>query len=142
MPWARARYDDVRQEIRPGDVIAFGGKGGFAGVIKWATLGPINHVAIVMPSQDQGEDKSPVEWSDQIIESTSALDKYPGVNIRQLEERVEDHEGQVWWLPLSEITRQKLDLGKLGAFLLQQVGKGYDSQQALKSAPDLVEDAA
>ena len=140
MPWARARYDDIKQEIRPGDVIAFGGKGGFAGVIKWATLGPINHVAIVMTAQDQEDGESPAEWSDQIIESTSALDKYAGVNIRQIEERVDEHEGQVWWLPLSERTRQKLDLGELDAFLVQQLGKGYDSQQAIKSAPDLVED--
>jgi NAD(P)H-flavin reductase len=37
MAWSRAHYDDLRQEIRPGDLIAIGGKGGFAGVIKWAT---------------------------------------------------------------------------------------------------------
>jgi hypothetical protein len=36
--------------MRPGDVITFGGKGGFAGVIKWATLGTVNHVAVVLSS--------------------------------------------------------------------------------------------
>jgi hypothetical protein len=146
MPWARARLADVRQEIKPGDVIAFGGKGGFAGVIKWATLGPINHVAIVIPPDpaDDGEASaglgSQQTRSIRIIESTSSLDEYPGVNIRQLEERVENHEGEIWWLPLSERTRRKLDLGRLDAFLHQQLGKGYDSLQAMKSAPDLVEE--
>jgi hypothetical protein len=147
MPWARAEYGDVRQQIKPGDVIAFGGKGGFAGVIKWATLGDVNHVAVVLPPDPQGEDepaagvaRQPLQ-SIRIIESTSALDSFPGVNIRPLEERIDGHRGEVWWLPLSEATRRKLDLAKFHRFLHQQLGKGYDSVQAFKSAPDVAEDA-
>jgi hypothetical protein len=140
MPWARARFADVREEIKPGDVIAFGGKGGLARVIKWATLGPVNHVAIVLTAGQPGDSEADTGPSLQLVESTSSRDGYPGVHIRQLEERVEAYEGEVWWLPLGERTRQKLDLDRLDSFLLQQVGKGYDSLQALKSAPDLMED--
>ena len=147
MVWSRANYDDVRQEIRPGDVIAFGGKGGFAGVIKWATLGTVNHVALVLPSDLPADSTSPRDFSSQpeptirIIESTSSLDKFPGVNIRELEERIDNHEGEVWWLPLNERTRQKLALAQFDDFLQQQLGKGYDSRQALKSALNDFEDA-
>ena len=88
MVWSRATYDEIKQEIRPGDVIAFGGKGGFAGVIKWATLGAVNHVAVVLPSDLPADSTSPRDFSSQpeptihVIESTSSLDKFPGVNIR------------------------------------------------------------
>jgi hypothetical protein len=143
MVWSGATYDEVKQEIRPGDVIAFGGRGGFAGVIKWATVSTVNHVAIVLGSDPplEGEaDAGPGMQGIRIIESTSSLDKYPGVNIRELDERVEGHEGEVWWLPLSEKSRQKLDLERFHSFLLLQVGKSYDSLQAFKSAPDFVED--
>ena len=58
MVWSRATYDEVKQEIRPGDVIAFGGKGGFAGVIKWATLGTVNHVAVVLSSEPPADNAS------------------------------------------------------------------------------------
>jgi hypothetical protein len=147
MTWSRANYDDVRQEIRPGDVIAFGGRGGFAGVIKWATLGTVNHVAVVLSSDPPADSTSPEEISRQgmrhvrIIESTSALDKFPGVNIRDLGERIDGHEGEVWWLPLKERIRQKLDLVEFLEFLHQQLGKGYDSLQAAKSSLDDFEDA-
>ena len=146
MAWSWATYEEIKREIRPGDVIAFGGKGGFAGVIKWATVGTVNHVAVVLPSdpplEGETDSESPPQQAQSIhiIESTSALDKVPGVNIRELDERVEGHQGEVWWLPLSQSTRQKLDLDNFHSFLHQQVGKGYDSVQALKSAPDFVEE--
>ena len=50
MTWAMVSYDDVQHEMRPGDVIALGERGGFAGVIKWATLSTVNHVAVVLSS--------------------------------------------------------------------------------------------
>jgi cell wall-associated NlpC family hydrolase len=65
MTWTRARFDDIWQEIQPGDVIAFGGTGGFAGVIKWATLGTVNHVAIVLPSVPSEDGTSQEEDSRQ-----------------------------------------------------------------------------
>jgi hypothetical protein len=146
MPWARARYDDVTQEMMPGDVIAFGGKGTFSGVIKWATVGAVNHVAIVLPPDPHAEVTSPEGPSREsvpdipIIESLSSMDKFPGVSVHSLAERVETHEGEVWWLPLNERTRRKLDSGRFDDFLRQQVGTPYDSLQALRSAPDLAED--
>jgi len=153
MPWVGASHDIVKHEIKPGDVIAFGGKGGFAGVIKWATLGTVNHVAVVLslgPPADDTSPEGPIEprmpsiepmRSVRIIESTSALDKFPGVNAHDLAERIEGHVGEVWWLPLREDIRQKLDLARFQEFLSQQLGKGYDSAQAIKSASDDFEDA-
>ncbi|MFC2046029.1 hypothetical protein ACFLTC_00715 [Chloroflexota bacterium] len=146
MPWARARYDDVRPEIKPGDVIAFGGKGGFTGVIKWATVGAVSHVAVVLPPDPRSSATTPEGPSREgvpdvrIIESLSSMDKFPGVGIHSLAERIEIHEGEVWWLRLDERTRQKLDSGRFHDFLRQQVGTPYDSLQALRSAPDLAED--
>ena len=147
MSWSRATYDKIKQEIRAGDVIAFGGKGGFAGVIKWATLGTVNHVAVVLSSEPAADGASsdgpsqPQMLHVRIMESTSALDEFPGVNARDLGERIGGHLGEVWWLPLKEEIRQKLDLERFHGFLHQQLGKGYDSTQAIKSAVDDFEDA-
>ena len=141
MSWSRATHGEIKREIKPGDVIAFGGKGGFAGVIKWATVGTVNHVAIVLEAESPQRGETAHETHGvAIIEATSALDEFSGVNVRPLEERIEGHEGQVWWLPLNELVRQKLNVEKLDDFLRQQIGKEYDSVQALKSAPDEVED--
>ncbi len=153
MTWSRARYEDVWQQMQPGDVIAFGGRGGFAGIIKWATLGTVNHVAVVLsadPPADGTAQEGPASphmhrveppRGVRIIESTSTLDEFPGVNARELGDRIEGHPGEIWWLPLNEETRQKLDLEKFIKFLNEQLGKGYDSLQAVKSAWDDFEDA-
>ena len=51
MGWQRATYSQVRSEMKPGDVIAFGGKGNFSEIIKWATRSGVSHVAVIMQSK-------------------------------------------------------------------------------------------
>ena len=51
MSWQKAKYADVRSKMKPGDVIAFGGKGNFSELIKWATRSTVSHVGVIMQSK-------------------------------------------------------------------------------------------
>ena len=48
MPMIPVTYDEVRNKMRPGDVIAFGGKGHFSEIIKWATRAPVSSVGTMV----------------------------------------------------------------------------------------------
>ncbi len=44
-------YEEAREKMRPGDVIAFGGKGNTSDIIKFATLSNISHVAVILQTK-------------------------------------------------------------------------------------------
>lgn len=135
MPRRTAKYATVRKRMKPGDVIAFGGKGNFSQVIKTATRSEISHVGVILQSQlitdPEGEDR----FINQIIESTS-LNGTSGVQINRMSDHIATYEGEMWWLPLSDETREKLDPVKFYDFLLKQNKKKYDMMQAIGSALD------
>jgi len=131
MAWKRADYADVREDMRPGDVIAFSGKSNVHELIKSAISSDVTHVAVVLSAPPPTEGKPPPELC--IIESASL---YGGVTINPLSERLASYEGIVWWLPLSEAVRARMDLQAFQDFLLQQEHKPYDVPQAIKSALD------
>jgi hypothetical protein len=135
MPWKQADYADVRHQMQPGDVIAFSGKAHLPEFIKWATCSTVSHVGVIFQSRLLIEG----ERQHQIMEST-LLNGFLGVITSRLDDRIESYEGSVWWLPLSETVRRKMDLEKFQTFLLQQEGKPYDVPQAIKSALDTQED--
>jgi len=41
-------YQNVRSKMKPGDVIAFGGKGHFSEIIKFATFSNASHVGVIL----------------------------------------------------------------------------------------------
>jgi hypothetical protein len=115
-------------------VIAFSGKAHFPELIKWATSSNVSHVGVVFqPKPMEGERQL------RIIESTY-LDGVLGVIASPLDERIESYEGSVWWLPLSDSVRAKMDLKKFHDFLLKQEHKPYDVPQAIKSGLDALDD--
>jgi hypothetical protein len=134
-----AQYDDIRHQIEPGDVIAFAGAGPASEVIQRATGSNISHVGIVLhPDPVPGE---PPKQILQVIESTS-LDGFTGVTVSHLRERIQRYDGRVWWLPLRDSVRAKVDWQAFHGFLLQQVGKPYDLPQAIMSGVDQLDDHA
>jgi len=133
-----AKYSEVRNEMQPGDIVAFSGKGQFSEIIKWATRAPVSHVGIILQSKLLIGDTPQQGFFNQIIESTT-LNGFSGVSISRLSDRVETYEGEMWWLPLSERSRKKLKTKKLYNFLLHQEKKPYDMPQAVKSALDALD---
>lgn len=136
-------YWQIRSAVKPGDIIAFGGKGNFSELIKWATRATVSHVGIIMQTQVKnapgiGEDG----YLNQIIESAS-LNGFSGVNISRLSDRVKTYDGEMWMLRLAPAAREKLQPNqeKFFNWCLNQDHKPYDVPQAIKSALDLIDKA-
>ena len=138
MSWQKAKYADVRSKMKPGDVIAFGGKGNFSELIKWATRSTVSHVGVIMQSKMILEGEAQTGFFNQIIESTS-LNGFSGVVISRLSDRIRTYGGDIWWLPLRTAVHAKLKLKKFFDFCLHQKGKPNDTPQAVKSALDALD---
>lgn len=136
-------YSQIRSEVKPGDIIAFGGKGNFSQLIKWATRAAVSHVGIIMQTQIKdvpgiGGDG----YLNQIIESAT-LNGFSGVNISRLSDRVKTYDGEIWVLRLAPKAWKKLkpNQEKFFNWCLNQDHKPYDVPQAIKSALDLMDKA-
>lgn len=134
----QASYKHKRADMRPGDVIAFSGKGDFSEIIKWATRSNVSHVGVILQSRLLIDGDPQKGFFNQIIESTT-LNGFSGVSISRLSDRVDTYDGELWWLPLHEDVRTKMDMAKFYNWLLHQEHKKYDASQAVKSALDALD---
>jgi hypothetical protein len=124
--------EEARPWMKVGDVIAFGGSSHFSGVIKFAIKAEISHVGVLL--QTQVQDENGEQFVNYIIDSTSRQ----GVAISRLSTRVNEYDGDVWWLPLrQDIREEKFDQQAFYEFLRSQKGKKYDRRQAARSAIDV-----
>lgn len=91
MALERMEYSDARSMMKPGDVIAFGGKGHFSELIKFTTRADVSHVGVIL--QTRVVDDKTGRFFNQIIESTSTND-FNGVVISRLSDRMDTYEGR------------------------------------------------
>ena len=124
----------LRDRMRPGDIIAFGGKSQFSEAIKWFTRSVVSHVAIVLKTSRTDTQKP--GYFNQIIESTARDGKY-GVMISRLSRTLNRYEGEVWWLPLADHIHDQLDHDRYFDWLMSMEGRPYDAKQAVLSAVDM-----
>ncbi len=139
MPEIQIDYDVARELMKPGDVIAFGGKGHFSEIIKFVTFSEVSHVGVILQTKITEDDTG--RFFNQIIESTE-LNGFNGVNISRFSDRLNTYEGELWWLPLKkEIRDNTFDQKKFFNFLFNQAKerKPYDMPQAMKSALDALD---
>lgn len=139
MSVVRKTYEEARSDMKPGDVIAFGGKGHLSEIIKFATCAEVSHVGVLI--QTKVADDTTGRFFNQIIESTS-LHGFNGVQISRLSDQIHIYDGEIWWLPLSEEIREKrFDQKAFYDFLFNQAKerKEYDMPQAIKSALDVLD---
>jgi hypothetical protein len=130
-------YAEARKLMQPGDVIAFGGKGHFSEIIKFATFSSVSHVGVILQTKIPEDNR----FFNQIIESTS-LNGFNGVNVSRFSDRLNTYEGELWWLPIRKKIREKsFDNKKFFDFLFNQAKerKPYDMPQAIKSAVDTLD---
>jgi hypothetical protein len=140
MAWQRADYDVVKVQMKPGDVIAFAGKDGVSDWIKAATRGPVSHVGIVLRSSHAADRAPAAPACPQIIESDAQPGVHYGVRPRWLDDRMDSYSGSMWWLPLDEAVRFRLDVTKFTAFLESKEDVTFDIPQAIRSAADSLDD--
>jgi len=111
-------YDEARSLMKPGDVIAFGGKGHFSEIIKFATFSSVSHVGVILQTKIPEDDTG--RFFNQIIESTS-LNGFNGVNVSRFSDRLSTYEGELWWLPLkTEIRNNSFDQNNFFNFLFNR----------------------
>jgi len=131
-------YSEVRSRMKPGDIIAFAGTSDFSELIKWMTRSSVSHIGILLQSKLLIGDTPQEGFFNQIIESAT-INGFSGVSINRLSDRIHAYDGQVWWLPLSDEARERLNEQAFYNFLLHQEKKEYDLPQALCSAGDQLE---
>ena len=121
----RTNYERVRDEMKPGDLIAFGGMGWISRIIKFKTRSHVSHVGVVLNIDDHGRVM--------VMESTS-LNGKKGVQINRLSKRVAEYNGHMWWFPMSIDSRKSFNINNFWKFMWAQDGKKYDKWQAIFSA--------
>lgn len=122
--------------MKPGDVIAFGGKARFSSLIKLITMGNVSHVGTIL--QTKVVDDNTGRFFNQLIEST-LHDDVNGVIISRFSDVIAAYPGDIWWLPIDRT--KPFNQEAFFDFLFDQARakKPYDLAQALKSAVDLID---
>ena len=132
------KYHHIREQMRPGDIIAFGGNSLFSRWTKLTTRSAVTHIAIVMQTKMRDEDSG--RYFNQVMEATVYEGK-KGVMTNRLSERVHTYDGDMWWLPLGESARSMFEQNKRDFFnfMFAQEGKAYDVLQLFGSAVDALD---
>jgi hypothetical protein len=125
MELLRATFDEVKDEIRPGDLFAFGGYDADSRLIALVGRAPISHTALCWQTGPEG----PI-----LMEAVGV-----GVRRAPVERRVQEYNGDVWWIPMSAGARERLNVPALQSFLAAQEGKSFDVAQMLPAAIDLLD---
>ncbi|MCM8535602.1 MAG: hypothetical protein NE334_06670 [Lentisphaeraceae bacterium] len=148
MPLIQGDYKDFRSKIQPGDVIAFSGENHFSNIVKWATRSAVSHVGIVFETKVSFDQNSMPGKIVDIMEATT-MQRNPetgacttGVQRNRMSSKVKYYDGEIWWLPLSDAARSKLDFRKMANFLMHSEGKEYDSPpEVIRAAIDTLDDS-
>ena len=132
------KYHHIREQMRPGDIIAFGGNSLFSRWTNLTTRSAVTHIAIVM--QTKMRDEASGRYFNQVMEAT-VYDGKKGVMTNRLSERVHTYDGDMWWLPLGESARDMFEQNKheFFNFMFDQEGKAYDVLQLFGSAVDALD---
>jgi len=130
------KYEDLRDKMKIGDMLAFSGKGFISEIIKKVTGSNISHVGAVLYSYVAGQRLV------QVIESTSLGDGFSGVKINRLSDHVRDYDGKIFWHPLTSFSRDSFKEELYTRFMLNMKGRKYDTIQAVLSALDFIPDTS
>lgn len=135
-------YEQNRDKMKTGDVIAFSGNKGVSHFIKWASGSQYNHVALILESDLGGG----FGRSILIIESTPVLEPrdaegrkvIKGVQINWLSRDLDMYNGKIWWVPLKQSLAPD-KLVQMQSWLRQTYNerKRFDTIQALGAGFDL-----
>jgi hypothetical protein len=121
------------QQIKPGDVIGFSGRGLISSVIKVGTFASpwsgISHVGVVAQARGHGELVFESTSLDELPCSVSGV-RGPGVQAHAISELVDSYDGAMYNYPLyRELYRH--ESSRLTSYLLQAIGRQYDKNGAL-----------
>ena len=122
------KYCEIKDCMKPGDIIAFSGKDLISEVIKLVTEGQVSHVGIILAVGLPIEGDPDGNCFNLVAESTEE-----GVRIISLSGLQRAYNGKIWWLPLSGESREKLE-SNFSTFcksVIEKDGYPYDYSQAI-----------
>ena len=115
-------YEDLKDQMQIGDVIAFSGTQPISTAIKLVTSSHVSHVGVIVCSN---KDATSDAEGPLIAEATEN-----GIEIRPLRERVVDETvKRLWWLPLRSDLRDKLNMEAFQNYVKNADQKAYDYLQ-------------
>ncbi len=134
-----ATYFQVRDQIRPGDLIFFDGSDDsnlveiaehlVSNAIEVLTRSNWSHVAMVLDPDLLVNGQTQIELN--LIESTTLTGK-DGPQINALARRLAEYDGtSIWWFPLDDATRDCLDFERMWDLMLPKVGTDHYSYDAI-----------
>lgn len=124
----KANYNDIRAKVGTGDIIAFSGCGYFSELIRVATRSAVSHVGLVISVTPQGSSNDFNLLAESIFKE--------GVRMINLSQKLKSDDLAVWWLPLSNSSREHLNINTMTEWLLRNEHKPYDMEQVMQSAVD------
>lgn len=130
-----AFYNDIKQHIRPGDLIAFGGNSLFSKWAKLTTWSGVTHVGAVTGCHTCPDTNKVLRHD--LFEAT-VRNRLRGVMVNPLQERLEEYEGDIWWLPLHRKPGERFLKAEqmMKQFIASENGKNYDIWQLFGSTVD------
>ncbi len=115
METRKARYEEIRLQIKDGDVLLYRGKGIITRMIRWVTHSEYSHAGIA------------VWWNERLMVMEAVM---KGVRISPLSRNIYQHKGNVEWFSckkeISEEDRQRMVI-----FAQEELGKSYARWRAL-----------
>jgi hypothetical protein len=99
-------YQALCQQIKIGDVLTFSGQDIPSSVVKLATRSHYVHVAIVLSVESNSQQQLDILIAESHIDislpSVGTGKRVLGVQFQWLSDRLTEHDGQVWWVPLKQ----------------------------------------
>lgn len=128
-------YHYIRNHLKVGDMLGFGGNGVFSNTIKFITDSDLSHVGGVFNTALSGRDLV------MLMESTSLGKGEAGVKLNQLSSHIKYYDGDIWVYPLkADVFFNSFNAVEYTKFLLDMKGRKYDMPQAIGSALDYIPD--
>ena len=132
----QAKYEDLRSQMKTGDLISFSGKGRVSNIIKGYTNSDISHVGIVYANEGRVKIMESTSLNDIADIDTGEFVK--GVQKQYLSERLKGYDGQCYWQPLNVKIKDKYKDAMIN-WLSDAHGKRtpYDTIQAIGAGADI-----
>lgn len=130
-------YESVREDMKPGDVILFAGKGWMSRIIQWGTRSVVSHAGIISHHDEQllpdMSGVSPHKYRRVMVTDSTQMDKRIGVFTRPLSEVIESYDGAIYWLPLSPQARKRLRVAPMQSYISRMQIAKYDLWQCARA---------
>lgn len=111
----KAKYEEIRFQIKNGDVFLYRGKGMVAGIIRWLTHSTYSHAGIA------------VWWNERLMVMEAVM---RGVRITPLSRNIYQHKGSVEWFTCKKEISDE-DRLRMVIFGQEELGKRYAIWKAI-----------